>query len=134
VLLVNRGWVPEDRRDPATRPDGQLAGSVVVEGLLRAPAHRGMFMPANDPAAGDWYRIDPAAMAAHLGLDDARPYFLEADRIALPGGLPVGGHPVIDTTNRHLIFAIAWFGLAVSAVAVYVAYLRGILAPPAKKP
>ena len=31
VVLVNRGWVPETRKDPARRPEGQVAGAVTVE-------------------------------------------------------------------------------------------------------
>jgi surfeit locus 1 family protein len=31
--LVNRGFVPQDRKDPATRADAQLAGEVEIVGL-----------------------------------------------------------------------------------------------------
>lgn len=30
-----RGWVPWDRKDPSHRPEGQVQGKVVLDGLLR---------------------------------------------------------------------------------------------------
>ena len=35
TVLVNRGFVPPDRRDPAARPEGQVQGEVTVTGLIR---------------------------------------------------------------------------------------------------
>src|SRR3546814_20501920 len=54
VILVNRGWVPENRRDPATRAEGQPAGEVAVEGLLRTDGWKGFDFakPPNDTAEG----------------------------------------------------------------------------------
>ena len=49
TILVNRGFVPQDRRDPATRPDGQIPGEVAVTGLLRLTEPGGGFLRANDP-------------------------------------------------------------------------------------
>ena len=36
-ILVDRGFVPRERRDPATRPLGQVAGEVTVVGVARSP-------------------------------------------------------------------------------------------------
>ena len=49
VLLVNRGYVPNDLKDPAKRAAGQLTGDVKVVGLLRHPEPQGMFQANNDP-------------------------------------------------------------------------------------
>ena len=35
--FVNRGFVPLDRKNPATRRDGQISGPITVSGLLRMP-------------------------------------------------------------------------------------------------
>ncbi len=37
ILLVNRGWVPQEMRDPASRAEGQLVGP---PGYRRLAAHR----------------------------------------------------------------------------------------------
>ena len=90
VLLVNRGWVPLDRRDPASRPDGQVPDAVTVTGILRVNAHAGWLTPENHPADNLWFSYDLPAMARATG-QPLRPAILEADAADIPGGLPVGG-------------------------------------------
>src|SRR5262245_60187156 len=48
VLWINRGLVPDARKAPATRPQGQVSGEVEVRGLVRYPAAKGPFTPQND--------------------------------------------------------------------------------------
>lgn len=110
TVLVNRGFVPPDRRDPGTRE--APAGEVTVTGLLRLSEPGGGFLRANDPAAGRWYSRDVAAIAAADRLDGAAPYFIDADATPNPGGLPVGGLTVVTFRNAHLSYALTWFSLA----------------------
>jgi cytochrome oxidase assembly protein ShyY1 len=51
VIFVNRGFIPTELRDPATRAAGQVAGQVRVQGLLRLPpaGRPGWLLPDNDP-------------------------------------------------------------------------------------
>lgn len=51
TIIVNRGFVPTERRDPATRPEGQLQGEVSVTGLVRYPEPRGAFSAVDDRRA-----------------------------------------------------------------------------------
>lgn len=115
-LLVNRGFVDDAHRDPATRAPAQLAGIVAVRGLLRASEPGGGFLRRNDPAGGHWYSRDVAAIAQARGLPAAAvaPYFLDAED-GLPGG-PVGGLTVVRFRNAHLSYALTWFGLAAMAL------------------
>jgi surfeit locus 1 family protein len=125
LLLVNRGFVPADRRDPATRRAGQPAGRVTVTGLLRPSEPGGGFLRRNDPAADRWYSRDVAAIARARGLGAVLPFFLDADRTANPGGYPVGGLTVIAFRNDHLVYALTWFTLAgLSAAGVWLALRR----------
>lgn len=113
TVLVNRGFVPQERRDPATRAEGQVAGTVTVGGLLRLSEPGGGFLRANDPGGGRWYSRDVAAIAAAQGLaGPVAPYFIDADATANPGGLPVGGLTVVHFRNTHLSYALTWFALA----------------------
>jgi surfeit locus 1 family protein len=113
TVLVNRGFVPTERRDPATRPEGQLEGLVTVDGLLRPTEPGGGFLRANDPAAGRWYSRDVAAITAARAVPGpVAPYFIDADATPNPGGLPVGGLTVVRFRNAHLSYALTWFGLA----------------------
>ncbi|MFT3972994.1 MAG: SURF1 family protein [Amaricoccus sp.] len=110
TVLVNRGFVPPDRRDPATRTPP--AGEVTVTGLLRVSEPGGGFLRSNDPGAGRWYSRDVAAIAAAQGLGEVAPYFIDADATPNPGGWPIGGLTVVTFRNAHLSYALTWFGLA----------------------
>jgi surfeit locus 1 family protein len=123
AVVVNRGFVPLERKDPATRREGQIAGVVTVTGLLRMPERRSWFTPADDPAHHLWQVRDPAAIAAAYGLARTSPFFIDADA-SPPGGLPEGGETKLVFPNRHLEYAITWFGLAFTLVVVFIAFAR----------
>lgn len=132
-VIVNRGFVPQERADPATRPQGQIGGETTVTGLLRPPQGRNAFTPADDPAGNMWFTRDPAPVAAHFGLpaDRVAPYLIDAAYDpALPGGLPQGGETTVTFSNNHLQYAITWFGLALGLLGVFFAYARGVLRRP----
>jgi len=112
TVLVNRGFVPVDRRDSATRAAGQIEGETTVSGLMRMTEPKGTLLRANDPAAGRWYSRDVAAIAKARDLNRVAPYFIDADATANPGGLPVGGLTVVSFYNHHLLYALTWFALA----------------------
>ncbi|UZK68004.1 SURF1 family protein [Sphingomonas sp. M1-B02] len=112
VVLVNRGFVPSERKAPETRRAGMPLGPVGVTGLLRASEPGGGFLRANDPAADRWHSRDVAAIAQARGLGPVAPFFIDADASANPGGYPVGGLTVVAFRNNHLVYALTWFGLA----------------------
>lgn len=123
VVLVNRGFVPYDLKDPARRPDGQVEGEVTVAGLARNPlAERpSSLVPDNDPEKNVFYWKDRDAMAKGAGLDPAAevvPFFLDADDAPNPGGFPVGGVTLIDLPDNHLQYAVTWYGLAAALLGV----------------
>lgn len=112
TVLINRGFVPPDRRDQATRAAGNPAGTVRVTGLLRITEPEGGFLRSNDPQADRWYSRDVAAIAETRGLQRTAPYFVDADVAPNPGGYPVGGLTVIRFSDNHLVYALTWLALA----------------------
>ncbi len=116
TLLVNRGFVPPDRRDRATRGEGEVEGPVRVTGLLRMSEPGGAFLRSNDPGNGRWYSRDVAAIAAATGLAEVAPYFVDADATANPGGLPVGGLTIVRFRNSHLVYALTWYAMAAMSI------------------
>ncbi len=116
VVLINRGFVPPARRDPAIRRAGSPIGKVTVTGLLRMTEPRGGFLRANDPGAGRWYSRDVAAIARAQELSKVAPFFVDADAAPNPGGFPVGGLTVVQFRNVHLVYALTWFALAALSV------------------
>lgn len=112
IILVNRGFVPPERRVPGVRAAGQTPCAVLVTGLVRASEPGGGFLRSNDPAAGRWYSRDAAAIGRAQGFDRVAPYFIDADGTPNPGGWPRGGLTVVSFRNNHLSYALTWFALA----------------------
>ncbi len=124
TVLVNRGFVPPERRDPASRVDGLITGETVVTGLVRMSEPKGGFLQANDPSADRWYSRDVAAIAAARQLSGVVPYFIDADAAAAAGRLPVGGLTVVAFPNNHLVYALTWFALALMLTGAAVRVVR----------
>lgn len=123
-LLINRGFVDNEHRSPASRLQGQIKGNVEIDGLLRLSEPHGGFLRANDAGLDRWTSRDVAAIAAARGLGQQRvaPYFVDAEA-SVPGG-PVGGMTIVRFRNSHLIYALTWYGLAVLTLAAVVLVLR----------
>jgi surfeit locus 1 family protein len=130
TVFVNRGFVPEAKRDAATRASGQIEGETTVTGLLRRPHLRSWFMPADLAEKNEWFSRDPALFAAAEGLNpaDVAPYLIDSRfEDALPDGLPQGGETIVSFPNSHLQYAVTWYGLAAALVGVYAVFMRGRL-------
>lgn len=121
-LLVNRGFVPYDLKEPETRPGSLTPGVQTVTGLVREKLEEkpSFIVPDNDEAQNIYYWKDLDRMAANADLpaDAVLPFFLDADATPVPGGLPRGGVTVIDLPNNHLQYAITWYGLAAALLGV----------------
>jgi len=121
-VLVNRGWVPKGWTEGVLtrrRPGG------VVEriGVLRSGGKQGNpWIPDNEPDRDQWYYTDIAQMAAKAGLADARPYVIKLTPSRDLAGYPKGPHASFKIRNKHLEYAITWFGLAATLVIIFVAY------------
>ena len=126
IVIINRGFVPTEMRNPATRPESRTGTDTTVTGLLRISEPKGTLLRSNVPAEERWYSRDVAAIAAARGLQNVAPYFIDADDTKNPGGLPVGGLTQITFHNSHLVYAITWYGLAAMTLglAVYLVYFE----------
>ncbi len=125
TVLVNRGFVPTDRRGAASRAAGQVSSDTAVVGLLRVTEPGGAFLRHNDPADDRWYSRDVAAIAAKRGLaGPVAPYFIDADATPNPGGLPIGGLTVVAFPNNHLVYAVTWYALALMLAGALVWAVR----------
>ncbi len=124
VVLINRGFVPNGRQDPATRASGQIEGPTTLTGLVRFPETRSMLAAPDDAARRQFYTRDIAMMASAAGLDGSQvaPFSIDADPLPLPGGLPQGGETRLDFPNRHFEYALTWFGLALTLIGVFAAF------------
>jgi len=90
---------------------------------VRWPEQRTYFTPADDPARGNWFTRDPQAVAAAKGLGPVAPFYVAQESPVPPGGLPKPGALRAALPNNHLQYALTWFGLALTLVGVFGAWL-----------
>ena len=122
VVLIDRGFVPNQLRDPATRRAGQPHGRVAVTGIFRLSQNPISFTPSPDAGRQMVFIKNVPALAAILGVMPDAPILIEADNTPHPGGFPLGGQTVVEFSNSHLQYALTWFGLALALLAVYLVY------------
>jgi surfeit locus 1 family protein len=129
MVLVDRGFVPDELKDPASRASGQFENVVAVTGIVRAPEIQGLFTPDNEPGANRWFWRDLQAMARSAfpdGTIQVAPFFLEAEKTSVPGGWPEGGRTRLEIPNNHLQYAVTWFLLAACLLVIYGVYVRSV--------
>ena len=112
IVMINRGFVPEDRKDPARRAQGQIAGPVEVVGVMRWPERPGMFTPAAEPDKNLWFARDSSDIAQAKGFREVAPFYVEQESPPASGGLPRAGALQPIFPNNHLGYALTWYGLA----------------------
>lgn len=125
AVLVDRGFIPYDLKDPARRAESRPAGMVSVTGTVRPrPSVREPFAPDNDIDANVWHWWALPAMAEAAGLERASPFILQAEPRPGDPAWPRAFAPDPATlSNRHLGYAVTWFGLAAMLVIVNGLYL-----------
>ncbi len=138
IVMLDRGFVPEPLKDPNSRADQPVPrGEITLTGLARAPGQSNFVTPENEPQRNRWYWRDLDSIVAQLPPDArarAVPFFVEAEAGALPGEWPRDGVTQLRLRDRHLSYAMTWFGLALTLVGVYAAYVFSRRRGPQQKP
>jgi surfeit locus 1 family protein len=134
IVIVNRGFVPSELRDPARRPETLPTSEVAVIGLVRAPDTTGWFMPDNRPERDDWFTRDLSAMTRWRALERVTPFWIDADPIPNATGWPRPGQTRLAIPYNHLGYALTWFGIALALLGVFGAWAWGrVRAQPSDK-
>lgn len=130
-LIVNRGFIPYEMRNPADRIEGQVKGVQELTGLVRIAEEEkpNRFFPDNIPQKREIYWREFDLMTKLMGKDEGRefvPFFVDANDAPVPGGWPEGGTTIIAFPNSHLQYAVTWYGLALALFGVggYFLYTR----------
>jgi surfeit locus 1 family protein len=134
VILVQRGFLP-------TPPSGAIpaietpSGLVTLTGLLRPGEREGLFPPYNNPAQGTFFFRSTGDIARFLGLSPqgahpALAFAAMVDREAEGAeSQPPDGLHVPDLLksipDNHLEYAITWWSLALTNLAVAGIFLLG---------
>jgi surfeit locus 1 family protein len=119
-VLVDRGFV--DGAISARPPVASDPTPVEITGVLRSPDAPNSFTPANRPNM--FFTRDVAAMAKALGAPAPAPVFLMAETSTNPEWRALVPAPIpAEIPNRHLEYALTWYGLAAALLGVYAAML-----------
>lgn len=125
IVWVNRGYVPNDKRSPESRPQSQIEGETTVTGLLRLSEPSGLFVRTNVPSENRWYHRDIAELTNAAQIDRAAPYFIDAsNNSSATPNWPRAGLTVLNFRDNHLSYALTWFGLAFLTILAIVFIIR----------
>lgn len=141
IVLVVRGAVADAKKDAAKRGSGQIAGQVEIVGRIRGDQHSPFVSPPK-PGQNVWLSRDMREMGLRVARDftegsasgDADeavsmllPVFVEAEDQLGGSEAPAPRFGALSLTNRHLEYALTWFGLAATLAAVYLVFAMGRL-------
>jgi surfeit locus 1 family protein len=121
-ILVDRGFAPIEQAQAAAQP-GRAALPGPVIGVLRKGDKPTFVTPKNRVAENLWYSRDVPAMAQQLHVMAPVPVYLMLEQPAPKGLGPIPAPIPANIPNRHLEYALTWFGLAASLIGVYAAML-----------
>ena len=126
-IYVDRGFVPLSHKDAVTRNRAQFSHSLELSGVIRQFADkRGLFVPDNNLEKNEWFwksLTEMSKFSSGAGQVEIVPFFIESGDMANPGGWPRGGVTRLRLPNRHLEYALTWFGLAGTLFVMYLCYL-----------
>lgn len=112
-VLVNRGWIPNEKAAASDRPESFLNEPTIMGGLFRRPDEGTMFTPDNRPQAGEWFTIDIDEMAEYRNLHPVAPLVLYVERLTpQPYNYPLPQEVGVLPPDNHFYYALFWYGMA----------------------
>ena len=91
----------------------------MMEGIVRLANGRSFTsLPDSDPDANVWLYPDIPRMAAHAGLP-ASDFYIQATKAVAGEGGPAPASGRMELSNRHLEYALTWYGLAAVLLVIY---------------
>lgn len=127
LVVVNRGFTPEDRRDAKLEDTQNPAAIIDMVGVMRWPEQRSYFAAKDDPGRNLWFTRDHLAVAAAKGWlersGNVAPFFIDLESPTPPGGYPRAGPLQVRIRNEHLQYAVTWYALAAAVAVMYAIWL-----------
>ncbi|KAH9611434.1 hypothetical protein KSS87_000165 [Heliosperma pusillum] len=102
--------------------------SVEIVGVIRESENPSIFVPANDPASGQWFYVDVPAIAQAAGLPKNTLYIEDVNEnvsASNPYPIPKDANTLIRSSvmpQDHLNYMLTWYSL--SAAVTFMAYKR----------
>ena len=109
-ILVNRGWVTNNKRNPKKRMEGQIEDTMEIRGIVRKQEEKpGMMPDVHDTSGLEWHYRDVSSFATIL---DTLPVCIDADSEGTGKGGPIGGQTPVHLRNEHMQYILTWFGIS----------------------
>jgi surfeit locus 1 family protein len=131
IVFVDSDFILFQSGEPPNADEVRLASSLrfgaPINGATIRPQEEGLFSTPPDALRRLWYRPDLAAMGRNAGVENVADYYIAAPYVGADGrsvenpfALAPGADPL--PPERHLGYALTWYGLAVVLLGVYFAY------------
>jgi surfeit locus 1 family protein len=114
--LINRGWIPFDKKD---KPEVNLINESDIVGTLKLQHEASTFKPDNDINKNYWFTLNREDIFKYTGKKFS-------DYIIYLNGdykLPKPKVITANISNNHKKYAITWFSMAISILLIYL-YFR----------
>jgi surfeit locus 1 family protein len=114
--LINRGWIPFDKKD---KPEVNLINEGNIVGTLKLQHKASTFKPDNDINKNYWFTLNREDIFKYTGKKFS-------DYIIYLNGdykLPKPKVITANISNNHKKYAITWFSMAISILLIYL-YFR----------
>ena len=124
VVLVNRGWVPQQASRSILPEAPPLSGRVMVQGRLSIPPAGYLELQPETATGPIRQNLDPARFAATTGLP-VLPAVVEATAAPFPDDGLVRTWPAPDFgVDTHRIYMVQWYAFAMLAAALWLWFHR----------
>jgi surfeit locus 1 family protein len=119
-VLVARGWLPRNAADARPPPYATPAGTVTIDGIVKASAGHIMQLGTPEPvkAGAIVQNIDPAQFAQASGMK-LQPFFIEQSGPGADGLVRNWPAPSLGV-EKHQGYAFQWYALALMALLFFV--------------
>ncbi|XP_060069765.1 surfeit locus protein 1-like [Ylistrum balloti] len=104
-ILVNRGWIPTDKKDPESRLEGQVTGEVKIVGHVQHTEQESFasYTQRNDPKTFRGRNVEGLARSTN-----SLPVYLDASSDSTVEGGPIGGQisPEFKQNNGYYLASL----------------------------
>ena len=120
-VLVNRGWVAKQLREPDTREEGQLEGELSLVGVVTHSPNILTQIKKNFPEQNKWSYIDVEEMARTHG---TQPILLDCTYESSTKGGPIGGQHDFGVSRDQKDYFSYWYTyFCTGGLVLFISYL-----------
>lgn len=119
IILINRGWVIETKKNAISRPETLISEEVEIEGTIMKSETRPLYVHDNQPEKNIWFFIDLDEIKHFLDLPIDNFYIMAKDN---PDESPRGKDLNPEIRNHHLGYALTWLFSAIILLVIYIRY------------